>query len=346
MIKELSKLIENNSYDNYNYHKITSSLKILENSDLVFKAYFKEEVDNKGELVLKIYGLLQNLFVYIDALYDLVKGVLNNKHLININQNINLRKIKHIRNDIVGHPTFRTYSRGGVSFSVINFNKTSLKEIYYETFYYYNKKEEVFKEIVKVKDLVNNYLDESELIFKEMIIRLTNKKVSKLYLDSYHLVKNINNSDNMTLLTNLKEKYIKEYDISFNSHNRFIWRLNLLKKLLLCNNEYLNEIMDYLKYYQANKLYLMFLELENQKYHHINYKIPNLISSLIKEIKERKLVKYVYNLNDKTHFYFKQDVKELFLLTKNPLFEFLLKEEDSDLIYAVGSVIRNLSLLK
>lgn len=334
------------TYD-HNYYKTIASLDVLKNSNEVLEAYLNKDIDSLGELILNMYGLLQNLFVFIDALYDLAKATLNNKHLININQNKQLRKIKHIRNDIVGHPTYRTYSRGGVSYSLMNFKKTNKEEIYYTVYYYFKNKEEVYDESINIYNLINDYKLESNEILKEILLRMTVKpSVTNLYLDAYNLLVNLNKDNELNLLNELKQRYLQVYSQKADAHNRFIWRFMLLEKAIKLNKEPLKEIKDYLKYYQANKLYLMFLELEDKYFEKVESKVPYLIKEVVKEIKTKNLLKYVYNLNDKSHFYFKNDVNELYLETKNPLFKYLLNEEDSDLVYLVGSVIRNLSLLK
>ncbi len=334
------------TYD-HDYYKAISALNILKNSDDVLNTYLTKKIDSNGELILSIYGLLQNLFVYIDALYDLARTLLNNKHSININQNKHLRKIKHIRNDIVGHPTYRTYSRGGVSYSLINFLKSNQKEIYYTIYYYIDKKEEVYDETIDIFELIKQYKFESEIILTEIKNRLTFKPSRKdLYLDAYNLVVNVNNDNSKTLLESLKSSYYQTYHKNGNSHNRIIWRFKLLEKAYNLDVSELAELKDFLKYYQANKLYLMFLELEDVYYEKVSYNIPYNLKQLIKEIKIKNLTRYVYNLNDSSHFYFKNNVNELYLKTKNPLFKYLLSEKDSDLVYLVGSVIRNLSLLK
>ncbi len=345
---EVSKIIKiiKPTYD-HNYYKKMSSLSILKNSDEVLETYLSQEISSRGELILNIYGLLQNLFVYIDALYDLAKAVLNNKYSININQNKELRTIKHIRNDIVGHPTYRTYSRGGVSYSLINFELSTKVEIYYTVYYYFKNSNKVIDEKININDLISNYKFESETILKEIYHRLTvSPTFTNLYLDAYQLLVSLNEANVLQLLTNLKEKYLTAYQLKPDSQNRFTWRFMLLEKAIKLTKVELNEIKDYLCYYQANKLYFMFLELENVYYEKVSYQIPKLIKDLVKEIKDKNLIKYVYNLNDKSHFYYKNDVKELLLETKNPLFKYLLNEEDSDLVYLVGSVIRNLSLSK
>ncbi len=346
--KAVNKIIKQikPTYD-HNYYKTMSSLEVLKNSDQVLNTYLSKNVNSKGELILNIYGLLQNLFVYVDALYDLSRAVLKNKHIININQNRQLRKIKHIRNDIVGHPTYRTYSRGGVSYSLINFEKSSKEEIYYTVYYYFKNSNEIYDEVINIYNLINDYKLESNAILKEIYQRITVKPlITNLYLEAYNLVVNINKENNLTLLTNLKEKYLNSYNLKEDAKNRFTWRFKLLKKAINLNKAELKEFKDYLKYYQANKLYMMFLELEDQYYQKVNKNVPLKIKQLVKEIKLKNLVKYVYNLNDNSHFYFKKDVNELYLETKNPLFKYLLEEEDSDLVYLVGSVIRNLSLSK
>lgn len=66
-----------------------------------------DEAFDSGEVILRLYGLLQALFVCIDSLYTLTFKITGTKNFININDNKALRELKYIRNDVVGHPTNR-----------------------------------------------------------------------------------------------------------------------------------------------------------------------------------------------------------------------------------------------
>lgn len=73
-------------------------------------SYFEKSMDeafDSGEVILRLYGLLQALFVCIDSLYTLTFKITGTKNFININDNKALRELKYIRNDVVGHPTNR-----------------------------------------------------------------------------------------------------------------------------------------------------------------------------------------------------------------------------------------------
>ena len=81
---------------------VESSLSVLHQVKLISNHYLNSEDDSKEEILLSIYGILQTLFVGVDALYDYVRALTKNKYLININQNERLHELKFIRNDVVG----------------------------------------------------------------------------------------------------------------------------------------------------------------------------------------------------------------------------------------------------
>ena len=107
-----------------NHAQYKASINALELNNEIM-AYFEKSKDGEapaGECLSRVYALLQTLFVSIDALYSLNILLTRNKNNININQNRQLRELKYIRNDVVGHPVNRIFANDEVGFCVLKKN--------------------------------------------------------------------------------------------------------------------------------------------------------------------------------------------------------------------------------
>ena len=83
--------------------QIYSSFDALEDCQEGIDFYLQSsDTDKVGEKYLRIYGLLQILYVQQDALNNICEAL---KLSISHKDDENLKKIRHIRNLSVGHPT-------------------------------------------------------------------------------------------------------------------------------------------------------------------------------------------------------------------------------------------------
>jgi len=87
------------------WNQLCSSLDVIEDSDLAIDAYINREFGkDKGEKYLRLYGVLQALFLQQDA-------VANMRESLGLPDNLTthpkLKGIRDIRNDSIGHPTKR-----------------------------------------------------------------------------------------------------------------------------------------------------------------------------------------------------------------------------------------------
>lgn len=88
--------------------QMRSSLDVIEDTQMAIDSYFKRNVlDGSGECYVKVYGILQVLFVQQDAVEHLFEALGQNWPDIP-----ELEKIRRIRNDAVGHPTKRGRGTG------------------------------------------------------------------------------------------------------------------------------------------------------------------------------------------------------------------------------------------
>ena len=87
------------------WSQLCSSLDVIEDSDLAIDAYINSEFGNDdGEKYLRLYGVLQALFLQQDAVTNMCEslGLPNN-----LTSHPKLKEIRDIRNDSIGHPTKR-----------------------------------------------------------------------------------------------------------------------------------------------------------------------------------------------------------------------------------------------
>lgn len=337
--------IENNLY-------IQTSLSVLNQVKIVSNFYLNSNDNSKEEVLLDIYGILQTLFVGVDALYDYVRALTNNKYLININQNERLHELKFIRNDVVGHPTSRIYTNNRIGFCKLNLETITRDIISYETYILDNKTMQstlVETKKVSIHDLIQAYLEEEAMILNQVKMYLKNPysnnlvnslfKLEELYLNSYDIKERI-------------DEVIAEaisYDTDKNKNqNRLIWRLELLKNALdwqSSDNE-IKKLIDYIIEDQIQKILEIALDLTGQYKKLRRVKVPYLLKEFYKLISkdERRILPLLNHLHDSRHPFFMQDILELEKLIKNhkalKVLNLLKNLNEEKRIYLLGSAIK------
>lgn len=87
------------------WNQLCSSLDVIGDSDLAIGAYINSKFGkDDGEKHLKLYGVLQALFLQQDAVTNLCESLGLSNNLI---ASPKLKEIRDIRNDSIGHPTKR-----------------------------------------------------------------------------------------------------------------------------------------------------------------------------------------------------------------------------------------------
>jgi hypothetical protein len=142
----------------------------------MIQRYEAEKQTEKGAILLDVFGVLQGLFVAIDALYDLAIGLTQYKYHVNVNSNSTLHELKYIRNDIVGHPTHRTYPNGGMGFSILSTEHLSKERFAYHTYLFEKNKMEVVTKDVYIKPLFDAYKEEKDNILEDIYRYLTHEE--------------------------------------------------------------------------------------------------------------------------------------------------------------------------
>jgi len=87
------------------WNQLCSSLDVIEDSDLAIDAYINREFGkDNGEKYLRLYGVLQALFLQQDAVANMRESL---ELPDNLTTHPKLKEIRDIRNDSIGHPTKR-----------------------------------------------------------------------------------------------------------------------------------------------------------------------------------------------------------------------------------------------
>lgn len=300
------------------YHMVNSSLNALEICDGIINNFINEEIS-----FVNIYGLLQGLFVGIDALYSLSYAINDNKYMVNINTNDTLRKIKYVRNDCVGHPTNREYSSSlGYCYLDENISKEKISYIVYKV--------KNNKEIKNSYDVNLIKTIESFNIEKDNIIKaLTNSYKKSFKMSNYMLAL----FDDVNQISKIKDLYISNYNNS--SYDRFIWRLSIIEDLKDLNDE----ISNYLRFDQIYRVYKMCCNVEKIKPITKSFKMPKVIIDYIKYLKNNDITL------DYTNDSFSGDFKNLLNVLKNSnqtqIYNYLEKHKNNkNIIYALDKIVR------
>ncbi|MDD4976857.1 MAG: hypothetical protein PHY93_21055 [Bacteriovorax sp.] len=158
------------------WNQLCSSLVVIEDSDSAISAYINSEfgTDN-GEKYLRLYGVLQALFLQQDAITNMCEslGLPNN-----LASHPKLKEIRDIRNDSIGHPTKRgNYKSNYKSYHFIS--QASITKSGFQLISDYKNNKTTFRDILVI-DLINEqrrYLSE---ILKKVINALkTEEKAHK-----------------------------------------------------------------------------------------------------------------------------------------------------------------------
>jgi hypothetical protein len=334
-----------NDENNANGARAISAFNMLSNVDEMIQAFFYEKGRDHGEMLIDVFGLLQALFVGVDALYDLSIGLTSFKYHININKNQVLHALKYIRNDIVGHPTHRTYSQGGQGFSILDMDRLSKENIYYKTYIYKKNHLEIKETEVKFSELTKNYQSEKNKLILDLINYLSiPSKTTQLPEKVYLLFETLNEE----LLMKIKDAFCEYYQLEKTCNHRFIWRANLLN---VCLNWYhddpdLNQLITYMAKVQAAKMYKIALDVENRSGEKIHIAIPQVLSGFYKFIRqnEKRALPLIQNLHDMSHPLFESDLNEIRHLQQSKfsslILDWLAELKDETKVYLIGSILR------
>ncbi|MBP5445272.1 MAG: hypothetical protein J6Y28_03785 [Acholeplasmatales bacterium] len=290
------------------FHLTKSSLETLKNVNMIIDSYFENETNDRGKMLLNIFGMLQALFVGVDALYGLSYGVTNKKWSVNVNNNPELREIKYVRNDVVGHPTKRLYSDNKIGYCDLDLDKTTYFELVYKIAIPSDNSEDITNHTVDLKKTINSYMLESSKVLDEIYKRmLLESNINNEYFSeyAYSLYKDYRvGVKNYELLQKIKEKYMKTFDLDGSSHDRFIWRINQLEELFRWDENEHNEILIYLIYYIIEKLYRMCNQIDDLDFSNIvlSYSVPKKVKDYVDFVHKYNIDETILNDNHHPNF--------------------------------------------
>ena len=311
-----------------------------------------EESQSKDKIIFNIYGMLQSLFVGIDALYSLSYGITNRKWSVNVNLNPNLREIKYVRNDVVGHPTKRTYEEKKTGYCDLNIEKTEYYNLVYKITIPTEKSSETTDHNVDLRRVINNYYIESDKLLVEIYNRmLLENPNGKSYLSEmvYRLFREYKKGiRNLNLLENIRTNYMNAYKLNKESQDRYLWRLNILEELFNWDMENHEEIISYLINSQLDKLYKMSVECDQEKANidfanlDFKYKMPNNLKVFKAFLMDHNIKNYVH-LSDNNYPLFDETISCIRKVSKDNkvierICDLLQKNKNNTLrIYALGT---------
>lgn len=330
---------------NSSSYRAAASFSMLEHIDLMVHRYLKEPQTEKGAILLDVFGMLQGLFVAIDALYDLAIGLTQFKYHVNVNSNPVLHELKYIRNDIVGHPTNRTYPSGGTGFSMLSPGHLSKEKFSYHTYVFEKNQLEIKTKDVLLKPLLDQYLVEKDRILKDILNYLTHTEVKTSIPEQ---IADLYQTLNLESLHEVTKQFMKEYNIEKESNHRFIWRASLVETCILWHegDVELNQMVEYFAKVQVEKIYSIALDLENRKGMDLYTPLPNILLSFYKFIRknERYAVELLKNIHDFKHPLRDSDLMALFSLNPSKdaykLLSFLKEQTDENKAYLIGSTLK------
>ncbi|MGE4319908.1 MAG: hypothetical protein AB7E61_00500 [Acholeplasmataceae bacterium] len=344
-LKPYVDALEKDEKNSYGY-RAQSAFDMLGHIDLMIKAYQSDEVMNQGEVLLDVFGLLQGFFVGIDSLYDLAIGLTHYKYHININQNKALHQLKYVRNDIVGHPTNRTYQQGSIGFSVLKPASLTKEGMTYETFIY--KKNKLEKNVVSVifDELIDAYVNEKEQLIEDIYHFVSESpKDGRMLSDLLNLYETLN----LELVDKVRAEFMAKYKLDEKSKHRFLWRLDLLNLLIPWHDQdqEIDDFITYIAQIQVEKCYQMLCDIEDERGTDLYTAIPEILKEFYQFIKKHEEDAYplLENIHDYDHPMHHHDVEKL--LELNPkgsalkLMLFLKSQTSEQKVYLIGSILKN-----
>lgn len=313
LVKENREKINRFDIDFYSKEKnyqIVSALAALKTTNDIQLSFLKEEKGlDKKDYALRLYALMQALFVSIDSLYAIAYGLTKSRSFININANPDLRLLKYIRNDVVGHPANRIVS-DDVSFCVLDDNSITKEEFNY----YIYSKDNVEKKTVKINDILKSYCEEANNLLDNLYEIATKNKVDNIYEGLIEKIINdyMNDRDYHNNLNKLIEAYKEIYPNAKRGQHRLLWRYDVINKLssYKCKNQNEKELVNYCIGIELFKLY----ELVNNIEYNItmNKKNPKYVSSLFRMLNKNNGLSFLIdNLKETDHPLFYSSLNRL-----------------------------------
>lgn len=348
-IDENNKKIEKFDFDYYFIRKnyqMASAIKALAVTNDIQEAYFKREDSlDKKDLLLRLYALLQGLFVSIDSLYALSNAIAGGKSIININNNQYLRNLKYVRNEVVGHPSSKLFGYSKPAYCILDTDSVTKDSFKYGIYSYDGVKEkeiDINELLVSYYKEANNLLDELYQISIKHNETSVLKELIKKVLDDYFRTGHYINSLNKFI-----DKYKEIYPSSKREQHRILWRYELILNLSAIDNDNkdINELVFYCIGLELNKMYKLIYGCDYN--HRADFELPQTVISLYRFLNRNpEYVPYIEYLKDSDHPLYYESLKYVYegvsLKKMEKAIDYLgfllalFKGGESDLLYALG----------
>lgn len=313
-IKKLEEQIERFNIDYYIQEKnygVAAALSALDATNEIQKAYFASPIiTDRSESILRLYALLQGLFVSVDSLYSLAFEITKNKNFININQNEDLRTLKYIRNDVVGHPANRVLNKTDLSYCMLDTINISNDIFYYDIY----TKDGIDRRAVNVRALVNSFYTVADNFFDE-IYKIAEgehnakkiEKIAKKLISQFEM-----NDDYLDTLEALIVEYKKEYPSATKANHRVIWKYETIKELLEISPKNIYET-DFINHCIGCEIIKIFEYITNGTYMpNIRKALPKYVSNTYRFLKKNRYLQTRINyLSDTAHPLFETALNQL-----------------------------------
>jgi hypothetical protein len=275
--------------DKYSWNQLCSSLDIVEDTELAIEEYLKvKKVKTDGLKYLFVFGIMQILFVQQDAIINMAESL-----GIDIQFDSDLKNIREIRNNSVGHPTKRgkglnsKYNflfRAYLSHRNFSIMTVSPSESEHTKYYHYS----VDKLITSQKQSVNKLLlelitmlDNEENTHKE---QFKNEKLASIFPQTihYHFQKLTESS-----LASMGKQFGKlNFDLILKTLENFITELK--RRDILKAYIGVNMVLDELIYptQKLEKYFMDEIDLDKEEVYIYKYFVERQFDELIDMSKE------------------------------------------------------------
>lgn len=330
--------------ENKNY-PVIAALSALETTNEIQKSYYSLEDKEASFNVLKLYALLQSLFVSVDSLYALAFSLTKSKSFINLNKNQILRELKYIRNDVVGHPANRMYNSSTLSYCILDAKSVTRNTFSYDIY----SGQGVERRCIDINQLVQSFYEESNALLTELYtLAKSEEKNNKLANLSLELFNSFDmNGNYLKLLEQLKQEYASLYPNANSNQHRFLWRVEMIERLLSFSseNEDIKELVSYCVGLEIIKIYQLF---SGKNYPlQLRRRPPFLVSSMYRFLKNNKsALVHIDKITDMKHPLMKASLQSLLQLAlrKNAkgaiqyleVLKNLYEKQEDDLLYAMS----------
>lgn len=331
------------------------SIHTLLNINFIIEDYLNsyQEKNSDGKKLILIFGLLQGLFAGIDSLYSIGKALNLNKVLINLNQNKIIKEIKRIRNDVVGHPSYRYYDDKSIGYCLMDVDHITSSKIVYQCYSKEKNFMETIKKEVDMVEVIDNYYIECNNIIINTIKYVEIKSslpIVNLLSEVLNVFTNYQKEiKDFKTLENIKNVYSNLMGLSENTNDRILWRINNIFYMFSLEK---NEFVDHLTNLEIKKLYELVFVLEKQinneaKRTRLYFYGSDLLNKLKRKL--RKFEKYnkdIYTDNDNPLF--DKLIKDLINISKedskylsfSKWLESIFTKNDNIMLYAIGSFLK------